>query len=94
MFPGAHASIYRNEAGEVTGWDYPGEDDGIRDVSDADWDEYKDGNDEPECEGHESLNGAHMGETVYCRGACARRFDDLGEHHEREYPDGDPVTVR
>lgn len=23
-----------------------------------------------ECEGHESLNGAHMGETVYCDGTC------------------------
>lgn len=25
---------------------------------------------EPECEGHESLDGAHMGETVYCDGSC------------------------
>ncbi len=25
MFPGATASVYRNEAGEVLGWDYPGE---------------------------------------------------------------------
>lgn len=24
----------------------------------------------PECEGHESLDGAHMGETVYCDGSC------------------------
>lgn len=23
MFPGAHAHVYRNEAGEPTGWDYP-----------------------------------------------------------------------
>jgi hypothetical protein len=23
-----------------------------------------------ECEGHESLNGAHMGESVYCDGTC------------------------
>jgi hypothetical protein len=27
MFPGAGATIYRNEAGEVTGWDYPAEPD-------------------------------------------------------------------
>lgn len=27
MFPGAHASIIRNEDGEPTGWDYPGEPD-------------------------------------------------------------------
>ena len=26
--------------------------------------------DEDECEGHESLDGAHMGETVYCDGSC------------------------
>lgn len=25
-----------------------------------------------ECEGHESLDGAHMGETVYCDGSCKR----------------------
>jgi hypothetical protein len=23
-----------------------------------------------ECEGHESLDGEHMGETVYCDGTC------------------------
>lgn len=27
MFPGAGAQIYRNEAGEPIGWDYPGNDD-------------------------------------------------------------------
>ena len=26
--------------------------------------------DPSECEGHESLDGAHMGETVYCDGSC------------------------
>lgn len=26
--------------------------------------------DDPGCEGHESLDGAHMGETVYCDGTC------------------------
>lgn len=26
--------------------------------------------DETECEGHESLDGAHMGESVYCDGSC------------------------
>lgn len=25
---------------------------------------------ELECEGHESLDGAHMGESVFCDGAC------------------------
>jgi hypothetical protein len=32
MFPGAGASVYRNEAGEVLGWDYP--DDGPYDPDD------------------------------------------------------------
>lgn len=27
MFPGANAHVYRNEAGEPTGWDYPSQDD-------------------------------------------------------------------
>ena len=31
--------------------------------------EYED-DDELECEGHESLAGEHMGETVYCDGSC------------------------
>lgn len=35
--------------------------------------------DEVECEGHESLDGASMGESVYCDGSCRRheRPDDL-----------------
>lgn len=32
---------------------------------------YFDGTRKPECEGHESLSGAHMGESVYCDGKCA-----------------------
>jgi hypothetical protein len=36
------------------------------DEDDDDWD------DEDECEGHESLDGAHMGETVYCDGSCRK----------------------
>lgn len=28
MFPGAGAQVYRNEAGEPTGWDYPQYDEG------------------------------------------------------------------
>jgi hypothetical protein len=28
MFPTAHSQVYRNEAGEVLGWDNPGYDDG------------------------------------------------------------------
>lgn len=31
MFPGSSAVVYRNEAGEVLGWDYPLEDDGYVD---------------------------------------------------------------
>jgi hypothetical protein len=36
MFPGAHARIYRNEAGEVIGWDYPSDDE----PQDPEWEEY------------------------------------------------------
>ena len=33
-------------------------------------DEFSEYDDDTECEGHESLDGAHMGETVYCDGSC------------------------
>lgn len=31
-----------------------------------------DDDDDDQCEGHESLDGAHMGESVYCDGSCRR----------------------
>lgn len=31
MFPGPSAVVYRNDAGEPIGWDYPSEDDGYVD---------------------------------------------------------------
>ncbi len=34
MFPGAGAQVYRNEEGEVLGWDYPDHDDPHDDVED------------------------------------------------------------
>lgn len=37
------------------------------------WAASQDGDDEDECEGHESLDGAHMGEAVYCDGSCRPR---------------------
>jgi hypothetical protein len=33
-------------------------------------DEWQDVTDDDGCEGHESLAGEHMGETVYCDGSC------------------------
>jgi hypothetical protein len=39
-------------------------------IDSADWDEVYDHFRESDCEGHESLDGAHMGETVYCDGSC------------------------
>lgn len=48
----------------------------VIEVSNADGDvitrhEYEaDLDDDDECLGHESLDGAHMGETVYCDGSC------------------------
>ncbi|GAA3751186.1 hypothetical protein [Micromonospora maritima] len=35
--------------------------------------EYDEDDDENECEGHESLDGAHEGESVYCDGSCRKR---------------------
>lgn len=75
MFPGAGAVVYRNEAGEPLGWDYPGEYEPDLDAfyDDADTRDYGDTEaeeDDFECEGHDSLGGAHMGKTVYCDGSC------------------------
>jgi hypothetical protein len=84
MFPTAGSVIYRNEAGEVLGWDTyygdeePYEDDFDRDRADAYYEEMAEraeeaeDDEDDECEGHESLDGAHMGESVYCDGSCRR----------------------
>ena len=45
LFPGSHAQIYRNEVGEVIGWDYPSYDD-----SPSDNDDWYDNNYEQEPE--------------------------------------------
>jgi hypothetical protein len=34
--------------------------------------------DEPECEGHESLRGDSMGATVYCDGSCVESWVSAG----------------
>lgn len=65
MFPGAAASIERNEAGEPVGWDYPQYDEGP-DPDDFDELEY----DEDE----------QNDETVACD-FCGREFDDIDEHN-------------
>ena len=37
----------------------------------------------PECEGHESLAGEHMGEAVYCDGSCRPKAENLPcEQHD------------
>lgn len=36
MFPGATASVYRNDAGEPIGWDYPSDDEEWYDPYDED----------------------------------------------------------
>lgn len=48
----------------------------------------------PECPGHESLAGEHMGETVYCNGTCQRTEDQLDEWWQDVVLDetGDGVT--
>lgn len=42
-FPTAHSQVYRNEAGEVLGWDNPSYDDGAYDPDDYLPDDYDDG---------------------------------------------------
>lgn len=48
---------------------YPGT---VEDPDQTLWEEteYGQDDDDDECEGHESLNGADMGVTVYCDGNC------------------------
>ena len=55
--------------------DYPLRDVNGNTVGRVDWPDITDDEDgeldDPEgCEGHESLAGEHMGETVYCDGSC------------------------
>jgi len=38
-----------------------------------------------ECEGHESLDGAHFGETVYCDGSCVGTPDEWHDRRLFEY---------
>jgi hypothetical protein len=45
LFPGAGANVYRNEEGEVLGWDYPSYDEPDYDPYE-DYDDYEDGDDE------------------------------------------------
>lgn len=42
MFPGAGASVVRNEEGEAIGWDYPSEYDYESDFHERDYDVYED----------------------------------------------------
>lgn len=50
MFPGANAQIYRNEAGEVIGWDYPSADDPYDPDDDLDYEDDTDEDDTDEDE--------------------------------------------
>ena len=50
MFPGAGAQIYRNEAGEVTGWDYPNYDEPPDPEEDRDYYQDNDEEDDDETE--------------------------------------------
>lgn len=60
MFPTAHSIVYRNEAGEVLGWDNPGREDEWYDP-----DDYLDYDNEDEwCEQHEQHNCGEAHETA------------------------------
>ncbi len=53
MFPGAHAVVYYNDAGEPLGWDYPSSDEGDSDPHDDYDSNYYDGGDDEEDEDEE-----------------------------------------
>lgn len=83
MFPGAGASVYRNEDGEVLGWDYPATDDPY---DPDDW------YDQTGWEADEFFYAAEVWDTCQCGdddfGACGK--DTCVE--EYEVSDGDMKT--
>jgi len=95
MFPGPGANIYRNEAGEPTGWDYPAEPDEA-DVADAYYDrdpqEEEDLDDRAEAEvlaeaAAEAIAGDLLGDlgigAERLRSEAARLAEDLGALDEQ-----------
>lgn len=79
-FPGAGAHIYRNEAGEVTGWDYPSYDHGY-----DDHDAYADSWAEARAEAE---HDAWVDEQIEAGTCC-----EQGSWHTA-YGKGDPYLVR
>lgn len=76
MFPGPGAQVYRNEAGEPLGWDYPGDgddpgdyDDGQHDAADAAYEEAA-GDGQYDAENDEEYNTTY-GEDHTTRGESA-----------------------
>ena len=66
MFPGANAHIYRNEVGEVIGWDYPSYDDEPY----YDYDDYDDYGQDEWCPGpKECLESGLHGRDYNTKGA-------------------------
>lgn len=71
MFPGPNAQIYRNEAGEVLGWDYPPDEPYEPDPYEADYydDPYEHTYDCPAC--HSSQEIEEQGESPSMLGGHA-----------------------
>lgn len=99
-FPGAGAQIYRNEAGEPTGWDYPQYDEGPDpdDFDDFDYDDYDEDDDEPdgpdddddEGDGPEDPNALVarlLADLEQERGLKVRYFGDAVVNIDRPGPD-------
>lgn len=56
MFPGAYSEIYRNEDGEITGWDYPAYDE----PEEPDYDRYDEEDDDLDGDEQECIRrGVH-----------------------------------
>lgn len=77
MFPGAGANIYRNEAGEPLGWDYPSYDEP---PNPDDFDRYDDDPDDSDDEdgGDEPLRCEAQARKGTGTGICDRPLDTNG----------------
>lgn len=86
MFPGPGAVVYRNEAGEPTGWDYP-DYDAPEDENDYYGDYYEEDADPATCE-HDGWTGE--GKNAVCSWCDTAA---IGEYQDGAYADGTPFIM-
>lgn len=74
MFPGAHATVYRNEAGEPLGWDNGGYDEPPYDSDDYLSDDYGDEESDEDDGMHDYQDGGDFGTPCLI---CGKIDDEL-----------------